>query len=95
MITNFPKFTNKTSFSNTVENAYAKLHLGTGTTRNIFFGRIKAFTNVYELNPTLQKLDRFDLKFTDYHGNLFNFNNSEFSLTFAITYKTQPGFYDF
>jgi hypothetical protein len=93
-LTNFPKFTNKISSSNIVQNAYAKLHLGTGYTRNIFFGRIKAFTNVYELNPTI-KLNKMQLKFTDYFGNLFNFNNLEFSLTFSITYKIQPAFYNY
>ena len=93
-LTNFPKFTNKISTSNTVKDAYAKLHLGNSNTRNIFFGRIKAFTNVYNLNPPI-KLNKIELKFTDYYGNLFNFNNSNFTLTFCITYNKQPSFYNY
>lgn len=91
---NFERFEGRISNNNAVENAYAKLHLGNGT-RNVFFGRIKAFTNALTMNPTLQKLDRFDIKFTDYYGNLYDFNNGDLSLTFAITYKSQPGYFDF
>jgi hypothetical protein len=91
---NFERFEGRISNNNAVENAYAKLHLGNGT-RNVFFGRIKAFTNALSMNPTLQKLDRFDIKFTDYYGNLYDFNNGDLSLTFAITYKSQPGYFDF
>lgn len=91
---NFERFEGRISNNNAVKNAYAKLHLGNGT-RNVFFGRIKAFTNALSMNPTLQKLDRFDIKFTDYYGNLYDFNNGDLSLTFAITYKSQPGYFDF
>jgi len=91
---NFERFEGRISNNNAVENAYAKLHLGNGT-RNVFFGRIKAFTNALSMNPTLQKLDRFDIKFTDYYGNLYDFNNGDLSLTFAVTYKSQPGYFDF
>ena len=91
---NFERFEGRISNNNAVENAYAKLHLGNGT-RNVFFGRIKAFTNALSMNPILQKLDRFDIKFTDYYGNLYDFNNGDLSLTFAITYKSQPGYFDF
>ena len=91
---NFERFEGRISNNNAVENAYAKLHLGNGT-RNVFFGRIKAFTNALTMNPTLQKLDRFDIKFTDYYGNLYDFNNGDLSLTFAVTYKSQPGYFDF
>ena len=77
-----------------VEKSYAKLHLGKST-KNIFFGRIKQYSCVYECNPTIQKLDRLHIKFTDYHGNNYDYNNAENSLIFAITYKTQPNKYDF
>ena len=91
---NFERFEGRISNNNAVENAYAKLHLGNGT-RNVFFGRIKAFTNALTMNPTLQKLDRFEIKFTDYYGNLYDFNNGDLSLTFAVTYKSQPGYFDY
>tara|TARA_B100001094_G_scaffold290699_1_gene308488 strand:- start:1010 stop:2296 length:1287 start_codon:yes stop_codon:yes gene_type:complete len=77
-----------------IEKSYAKLHLGTST-RNIFFGRISSFSNIYECEPTLQKLDRLHIQYTDYHGNEYDFNNSDNSLIFAIKYKSQPGKYDF
>ena len=77
-----------------VEKSYAKLHLGKST-KNIFFGRIKQYSCVYECIPTIQKLDRLHIKFTDYHGNNYDYNNAENSLIFAITYKTQPNKYDF
>ena len=77
-----------------IEKSYAKLHLGKST-KNIFFGRIKQYSCVYECNPTIQKLDRLHIKFTDYHGNNYDYNNAENSLIFAITYKTQPNKYDF
>ena len=93
---NFERFEGRISNNNAVKNAYAKLHTGVGgATRNVFFGRIKAFTNALEMNPVLQKLDRFDINFTDYYGNEYDFNNAELSLTFGITYKTQPGYFDF
>ena len=90
---NFPKFTNKISSSNIIQNSYAKLHLGQST-RNIFFGRIKAFTNVYKLNPPF-KLSKLSFKFTDYYGNNFNFNNVNFSLTFCINYNKNPTYYNY
>ena len=92
---NFERFESRVSKNNIAQRAYAKLHLGGGNTRNVFFGRIKAFTNALTLNPTLQKLDRFEIKFTDYYGNSYDFNKAELSLTFAITYKSQPGNFDF
>ena len=91
---NFPKMTNKIASNSIVQNAYAKLHLGTGTTRNIFFGRIKAFTNVYNLNSSI-KLSKIHIKITDSQGNLFNFNNCNFTLTFSITHNKQPYFYNY
>ena len=91
---NFERFEGRVSKNNSVKNAYAKLHLGNGT-RNVFFGRIKAFTNALEMNPTLQKLNRFDISFTDYYGNPYDFNNGDLSLTFAVTYKSQPGYFDY
>ena len=92
---NFERFEGRVSSNNAVKNAYAKLHTGAGATRNVFFGRIKAFTNALEMNPVLQKLNRFDISFTDYYGNPYDFNNAELSLTFGITYKTQPGYFDY
>ena len=91
---NFPKMTNKIASNSIVQNAYAKLHLGTGTTRNIFFGRIKAFTNVYSLNSSI-KFSKIHIKITDSQGNLFNFNNCNFTLTFSITHNKQPHFYNY
>ena len=61
-----PTMANKIASNNIVQNAYTKLHLGTGSTRNIFFGRIKAFTNVYMLKPSV-KLTRLHIKLTDYN----------------------------
>lgn len=84
----FPRFENKISYCSAVSDAYTKLHLG-ASTRNIFFGRIKAFTNVYDFNPNIT-LSKLRLKFTDYYGNLFDFNNSNFTLTFCITYSKVP-----
>lgn len=89
-----PKMTNKIASNNIVQNAYTKLHLGTGATRNVFFGRIKAFTNVYILNPSI-KLSKLHIRLTDYNGNLFDFNNSNFTLTFSITYNKQPHYYNY
>ncbi len=91
---NLPTMTNKIASNNIVQNAYTKLHLGTGTTRNVFFGRIKAFTNVYTLNPSI-KLSKIHIKLTDYNGNLFDFNNSNFTLTFSIMHNKQPKFYNY
>ncbi len=89
-----PKMVNKIASNNIVQNAYTKLHLGTGSTRNIFFGRIKAFTNVYILNPSV-KLSKLHIKLTDYNGNLFDFNNFNFTLTFSIMYNKQPKYYNY
>ena len=89
-----PTMANKIASNNIVQNAYTKLHLGTGSTRNIFFGRIKAFTNVYMLKPSV-KLTRLHIKLTDYNGNLFDFNNFNFTLTFSIMYNKQPKFYNY
>lgn len=77
-----------------IEKSYAKLHLGTST-RNIWFGRISAFSNLHVCEPTIQKFDRIHLQFTDYYGNFYDFNNAENSLVFAIKYKTIPYKYDF
>ena len=60
-----PTMANKIASNNIVQNAYTKLHLGTGSTRNVFFGRIKAFTNVYMLKPSV-KISRLHIKLTDY-----------------------------
>ena len=84
---------NEIASNNIVQNAYTKLHLGTGSTRNVFFGRIKAFTNVYILKPSI-KLSKLHIKLTDYNGNLFDFNNFNFTLTFSIMYNKQPKFYN-
>lgn len=83
---NFERFESKISTNSVAQNAYAKLHLGDGS-KNIFFGRIEAYTNALELNPTKAVLNKLDIKFTDYYGNNFNFNGGEVYLTFAITYK--------
>ena len=90
---NFPTMNNKISSNKIVQNAYTKLHFGTGT-RNIFFGRIKSFTNVYNFNPSI-KLSKIHIKITDYNGNPYDFNNSNFTLTFAIIYNKQPKYYKY
>ena len=76
---------------------------------NIFFGRIKNFTNVAECKPILQSLNKLKIKITDRLGSKLNNNlmNNTFSgsgqtsdnirsvqLTFAITYQTMPDLFD-
>lgn len=90
-IPNLERFEGKNT---NIERSYAKLHLGTST-RNIWFGRISAFSNLHVCEPTIQKFDRIHLQFTDYYGNPYDFNNAENSLVFAIKYKTVPYKYDF
>ena len=36
----------------------------TGTTINVFFGRIKNFTNTYKFKPTLQSLNKLTVRIT-------------------------------
>jgi len=76
---------NKVTNNNLIQNAFAKLHFGQGGTRSIFFGRIKNFTNLYDINPSIT-LTKLDIKITDYYGNLFDFNNYDFTLTFSVSH---------
>ena len=92
-----------------VKNCFARIPIP-GTTDNVFFGRIKNFTNVYQFKPILQKLDRLKIKITDKHGGVFDVKNSRTAedsseikknllkhgvqFTFALTYQTQPDLFD-
>lgn len=90
----------KISTNNQVSHCFARLPV-TGTTLNVFFGRIKNFTNTYKFKPTLQSLNKLTVRITKKDGNsavVANFlkdNNSKgVQLTFAITYQTQPHLFE-
>jgi hypothetical protein len=66
-----------------------------GTYQNVFFGRIKNFTNVFEYKPILQSLNRLDINVTDKSGNeIEDLSKAGFTLTLGITYQTQPDLFD-
>ena len=88
----------KISTSNAVSHCFARLPV-TGTTINVFFGRIKNFTNTYKFKPTLQSLNKLTVRITDKQGgaigNLFGGSGSKgVQLTFAVTYQTQPHLFE-
>lgn len=88
----------KISTSNAVSHCFARLPV-TGTTINVFFGRIKNFTNTYKFKPTLQSLNKLTVRITDKLGgaigDLFGGNGSKgVQLTFAVTYQTQPHLFE-
>jgi len=77
--------------NNNLKKAYAKLHISNSENKNIFFGRIKAFTNVLPLKKTIHELDKLQIKFTDYKGDRIYFKStSHLSLTFAVTCLKYP-----
>jgi len=79
-----------------------------GKAANIFFGRIKHFTNVIECKPILQSLNKFKIKITNKNGQSLNPSlmsttnddnenkivNRSVQLTFGITYQTTPDLFD-
>ena len=89
----------KISTSNAVSHCFARLPV-TGTTINVFFGRIKNFTNTYKFKPTLQSLNKLTVRITDKNGGMIhaNFlkggNSKGVQLTFAVTYQTQPHLFE-
>lgn len=79
-----------------VSKCFARLPVQ-GTQQNVFFGRIKNFTNVHQFKPVLQSLNRLDIRITDKSGANFSTlvgNNESFQLTIGITYETQPHLFD-
>lgn len=77
--------------NNTLKKAYAKLHINNTENKNVFFGRVKAFTNVLPLKKTIHELDKLQIKFTDYKGDRVYFKStSHLSLTFAVTCLKYP-----
>ena len=90
----------KISTNNAVSHCFARLPIP-GTAVNVFFGRIKNFTNTYKFKPTLQSLNKLTIRITNKDGNsevAKNFlegNNSKgVQLTFAVTYQTQPHLFE-
>ena len=90
----------KVSTNNAVSHCFARLPVP-GTAGNVFFGRIKNFTNTYKFKPTLQSLNKLTIRITKKDGNsevVTNFlqgNNSKgVQLTFAVTYQTQPHLFE-
>ena len=93
----------KISTNNQVSHCFARLPV-TGTTLNVFFGRIKNFTNTYKFKPTLQSLNKLTVRITKKDGNSaviadflkdnINNNSKGVQLTFAITYQTQPHLFE-
>ena len=59
----------KISGDSAVQNCFTRL-LIPQKTHNIFFGRIKNFTNTYEFRPMLQKLSKLTLRFTNRTGGV-------------------------
>ena len=88
-----PELEKYEGYGTAVQNAFAKIHLNKGT-RQTVFGRIKTFTNIVELDP-LPRLDRLHIQFRDYKNNLYDFNNAEHSLIFAISYRIQGDKYNY
>jgi len=94
----------KVSTNNAISHCFARLPVP-GTAVNVFFGRIKNFTNTYKFKPTLQSLNKLTIRITKKDGNAHvadNFlqgpNTSPKSkgvqLTFAVTYQTQPNLFE-
>tara|TARA_B110000977_G_C11053621_1_gene483238 strand:- start:37 stop:546 length:510 start_codon:yes stop_codon:yes gene_type:complete len=89
----------KISTNNAVSHCFARLPV-TGTAVNVFFGRIKNFTNTYKFKPTLQSLNKLTVRITDkndaiVHTDFLQGGNSKgVQLTFAVTYQTQPNLFE-
>ena len=93
----------KISTNNQVSHCFARLPV-TGTTINVFFGRIKNFTNTYKFKPTLQSLNKLTVRITDKLGAQIDAHflkggttpnvSKGVQLTFAITYQTQPHLFE-
>lgn len=92
----------KVSTNNAVSHCFARLPVP-GTAGNVFFGRIKNFTNTYKFKPTLQSLNKLTIRITKKDGNsevVTNFlqggspASKGVQLTFAVTYQTQPNLFE-
>ena len=95
----------KISTNNAVSHCFARLPIP-GTAVNVFFGRIKNFTNTYKFKPTLQSLNKLTIRITNKNGNsevAKNFlqgpnpspsTSKGVQLTFAVTYQTQPNLFE-
>ena len=87
----------KISTNTKVSNCFARLPIPNAT-KNVFFGRIKNFTNSYTFKPTLQKINKLKIKITDKNGvalgDNFLSDTAPVQLTFAITYQTQPSLFE-
>ncbi len=94
-------------YSNQTDGCFARLPVP-GTQSNVFFGRIKNFTNVYEYKPIIQSLDRLNIKITKKDGTAakdfmirddvtnpaISSPGTSIQMTFGITYQTQPDLFD-
>ena len=86
----------KISSNSNVTNCFARLPIP-DKSKNVFFGRIKNFTNSYTFKPTLQKINKLNIKITnregvdvgENEGKTFFTDVYHVQLTFAITYQTQ------
>ena len=67
----------KISGDSAVQNCFTRL-LIPQKTHNIFFGRIKNFTNTYEFRPMLQKLSKLTLRFTNRTGGVLVAGSNKF-----------------
>ena len=97
----------KISTNNAVSHCFARLPIP-GTAVNVFFGRIKNFTNTYKFKPTLQSLNKLTIRITKKDGSSEVAKNflqgldpispnppvKGIQLTFAITYQTQPHLFE-
>ena len=90
----------KVSTNNAVSHCFARLPVP-GTAVNVFFGRIKNFTNTYKFKPTLQSLNKLTIRITKKDGVtevvpdfLQGSNSKGVQLTFAVTYQTQPNLFE-
>tara|TARA_B000000437_G_C11588519_1_gene282351 strand:+ start:24 stop:629 length:606 start_codon:yes stop_codon:yes gene_type:complete len=86
----------KISANQNVTNCFARLPIA-GRATNVFFGRIKNFTNVYECKPVLQKLNKLVIRISAKDGSeLTDFFGAKRSvqLTIGITFKSEPDLFD-
>jgi len=87
----------KISTNTNVSNCFARLPIP-ATSKNVFFGRIKNFTNSYTFKPTLQKISKLKIRITDKDGAALGGNfltqSEPVQLTFGITYQIQPDLFD-
>lgn len=86
----------KISANQNIINCFARLPIA-GRASNVFFGRIKNFTNVYECKPVLQKLNKLVIRISAKDGSelthFFGANRSV-QLTIGITFKSEPDLFD-